>query len=306
MVEKFKQTFRNDTFGSDFEAIIADSRYKYISKNYLSVLSRNKAAAMVKERTTKSDKADKILTHKIWGIPIFLVILFLIFHLTFSEDLLYLGAMGVFDKKISAYDANGAVVEVTEDTYDDAFSYYDEDGNLAKPVFENGKLISMDAVPCVYLAGGTKITVEDAAAMPDTTPFYADPNGKWKVSVENENGECEAVFVSGIDEYCSGITADTFFGCEDGVYSPGVILFNTLDVFTGLLSTCADEGLADAGLSSTAFWAACLRCFRSCRRFCSCFYSSPYWKTADIWRASRLSSTEYSENSGFRAERLCL
>ena len=43
--------------------------------------------------STKSDKADKVLTHKIWGIPIFLVVLFAIFHLTFSEDLLYLGKM---------------------------------------------------------------------------------------------------------------------------------------------------------------------------------------------------------------------
>ncbi|MFR6641309.1 MAG: hypothetical protein ACLUSP_08235 [Christensenellales bacterium] len=39
---------------------------------------------------TKSDKADRVLTHKIWGIPIFLVILFGIFHLTFSENLFFL------------------------------------------------------------------------------------------------------------------------------------------------------------------------------------------------------------------------
>lgn len=42
-----------------------------------------------------SDKADKVLTHKIWGIPIFLVILFSVFHLTFSENLLFLGS--IFD-----------------------------------------------------------------------------------------------------------------------------------------------------------------------------------------------------------------
>lgn len=32
MVEEFKKTFKDDVFGTDFEAIVADSRYKYISK----------------------------------------------------------------------------------------------------------------------------------------------------------------------------------------------------------------------------------------------------------------------------------
>ena len=89
-VEEFKKTFKDETFGSDFEAIVADSRYKYISKNYSSALTRSKKSA--REKLTRSDKADKVLTHKIWGIPIFLVILFAVFHLTFSENFLYLGA----------------------------------------------------------------------------------------------------------------------------------------------------------------------------------------------------------------------
>lgn len=89
-VEEFKKTFKDETFGSDFEAIVADSRYKYISKHYSSALTRSKRSA--REKLTRSDKADKVLTHKIWGIPIFLVILFAVFHLTFSENFLYLGA----------------------------------------------------------------------------------------------------------------------------------------------------------------------------------------------------------------------
>ena len=90
MVEDFKATFKDDVFGTDFEALVADARYKYISKNFAQVLiKKNKE----KFQMTKSDKADKVLTHKIWGIPIFLVVLFAIFHFTFSEDFLYLGAI---------------------------------------------------------------------------------------------------------------------------------------------------------------------------------------------------------------------
>jgi ferrous iron transport protein B len=37
---------------------------------------------------TPSDRADRVLTHRIWAIPLFLVVMFAVFHLTFSENLL--------------------------------------------------------------------------------------------------------------------------------------------------------------------------------------------------------------------------
>lgn len=89
MVEEFKQTFKDDTFGCDFEAIVADSRYKYISTNYSAVVVKNKKSEG--QKLSRSDRADKVLTHRVWGIPIFLLILFAIFHLTFSENFLFIG-----------------------------------------------------------------------------------------------------------------------------------------------------------------------------------------------------------------------
>ncbi len=166
MVEEFKKTFKNDTFGTDFEAIVADSRYKYISKHYSSVLTRNEKSS--KEKLSRSDRADKVLTHRIWGIPIFLVILFMVFHLTFSEDFLFLGAMGVFDSEDD---------EITEEIEEDVVE--DEDVNL-------------------------------------------------------------------IEEFTSEINVHTFFGYEEGIYSPGVIITNVWTTFTDLLSVCAEQGLADA------------------------------------------------------------
>lgn len=72
----------------DLESAIADERYKYISANFSSVKVKKE-----KEVLTKSDKIDKVLTHRVWALPIFAVVLFLIFHLTFSEDLFYIGAI---------------------------------------------------------------------------------------------------------------------------------------------------------------------------------------------------------------------
>ena len=76
----------------DFEALVADHRYRYITKYFSPALSR----AQKEEKTgkskseTRSTKIDKVLTHRIWGIPVFAVILFFMFHLTFSEDLFFL------------------------------------------------------------------------------------------------------------------------------------------------------------------------------------------------------------------------
>lgn len=95
MVEDFKKTFSDDTFGDDFEAIIADSRYHYISDNYASVMKRAETPEQkdVVVKTSKSDKIDKVLTHRVFGLIILAVILFFVFHLTFSEDLFYIGAI---------------------------------------------------------------------------------------------------------------------------------------------------------------------------------------------------------------------
>ncbi len=71
--------------GEDLEAVIADERYKYISSN----LAGAKVKAQ-RETLTKSDKIDKVLTHRVWAIPIFIVVLFFVFHLTFSENLFFL------------------------------------------------------------------------------------------------------------------------------------------------------------------------------------------------------------------------
>lgn len=89
MVAGFKKQAGKELFGGDFEALIADARYKYITSNFSAVVERTKRA----EKMTKSEKADRVLTHRIWGIPIFLVILFGLFHLTFGEDFLYLNAI---------------------------------------------------------------------------------------------------------------------------------------------------------------------------------------------------------------------
>ena len=91
VVEDFKSTFNDEIFGSDFEAVIADARYRHITKYYSPCMKRKVTDAS--KKLTTSDKIDKVLTHKWFGIPIFIFILFAIYHLTFSENFLFIGSI---------------------------------------------------------------------------------------------------------------------------------------------------------------------------------------------------------------------
>lgn len=95
LVDEKKTKVDTSDFDGDFEGLIADARYKYITKNFSKTVTKNKNNT----GETKSDKIDKVLTHKIWGIPIFLVVMFIVFHFVFSEDLFGLNA--IFNLTIS-------------------------------------------------------------------------------------------------------------------------------------------------------------------------------------------------------------
>ena len=100
IVDEFKKTFEDEVFGDDLEAIIADARYKHITNCYST--TRTMKQKHIVGQSTKSDKIDKVFTNKWAGIPIFLVILFAIFHLTFSENLFFLG--GLFENVAPSFE----------------------------------------------------------------------------------------------------------------------------------------------------------------------------------------------------------
>lgn len=87
-LEEIKKQYTSNEFDGDFESMVADARYKHISKYFAVAIKKGK-----NQDITKSDKADRVLTHRIWGIPLFLVIIFAIFHVVFSEDFLFLNAL---------------------------------------------------------------------------------------------------------------------------------------------------------------------------------------------------------------------
>ena len=93
MVDDFKKTFNDDVFGDDIEAVIADSRYKYITAEFAKALTRHRRKDDTDVISTQSDRIDRFLTHKVFGLLFFAVVLFLVFHLTFSENFFFLGGL---------------------------------------------------------------------------------------------------------------------------------------------------------------------------------------------------------------------
>ena len=154
MVEAFKEQHSDDVFGGDFEAMVADERYKYISAHFSTAFTR----AQKSEKLTKSDKADRVLTHRIWGIPIFLVILFAIFHLTFGEDLLYLNAMFGFAKDV---DGSGYAVLTGNDVLNAFIAVFYSTAGVSTP---GAIVFNLMGFVTDQIGGGIAAGLENAGA----------------------------------------------------------------------------------------------------------------------------------------------
>jgi len=88
----------------DSESMIADARYRYVTKVCSMALKRGQEP----DQPTLSDKIDRVLTHRIWALPIFIGIMLCIFALTFGtvgawlSDLVSLFVDEVFSSYVRA------------------------------------------------------------------------------------------------------------------------------------------------------------------------------------------------------------
>ena len=276
MVNAFKKTFNDDVFGNDFEALVADARYKYISKHFAPVVThKNKD----KFKMSTSDKVDKVLTHKVWGIPIFLVVLFLIFHLTFSENLFFLSGIGgewagvsdiegllekdgnneiVYeDEFVALVDANEK--EVTPDSEgvtknaNDTYTYVTADGETIEGLIEEDGVLGsyelvldyiMDEKGDYVLVGGAGVTDNGDG----TYTYTAEGEDPIEDLVANGDGYLGSKIP--VLNY-GGRWVATFY--DGAVFSPGVIINNIWnDMIVGEIAGRIQDAVDG---SSMAGWA---------------------------------------------------
>jgi ferrous iron transport protein B len=92
-IQNLKLEYEKNKKPFDYEAEIADLRYKFITnkiKPYAVKVLKNSGAV-------NSEKIDSILTHRTWGLPVFLILMFTIFHIIFSKDFLFLHSFGILE-----------------------------------------------------------------------------------------------------------------------------------------------------------------------------------------------------------------
>jgi ferrous iron transport protein B len=80
--------------GEDPEILIADQRYQFVDRVLDSALERPSQAVI-----TRSELIDGIITHRIWGLPIFLLLMWFVFQFTSNVSAPFLDWVDVFINK---------------------------------------------------------------------------------------------------------------------------------------------------------------------------------------------------------------
>ncbi len=78
-----------EIYGEDVDAVIADQRYGWIHNLVNQAVQRTRD-----DRYTRSDKIDRFVTHRFWGVLIFLVLMWLVFKLTADLSAPYVDWIG--------------------------------------------------------------------------------------------------------------------------------------------------------------------------------------------------------------------
>ena len=95
--------------GQDAESAIIDRRYGFIMGLVKETVKREQTA---EEKITTSDKIDKIVTHRLLGIPIFLLAMWLVFQFTFVVADPFMGYIESFFEWLGAWSGSLIANEV--------------------------------------------------------------------------------------------------------------------------------------------------------------------------------------------------
>jgi ferrous iron transport protein B len=87
---KAREKIENHT-GEDPEILIADQRYQFVDRVIETAVERPRETVI-----TRSEKVDNIITHRIWGLPIFFLLMWFVFQFTSNVSAPLLDWVDVF------------------------------------------------------------------------------------------------------------------------------------------------------------------------------------------------------------------
>ena len=71
--------------GEPPDTLIADCRYRFVADVVRGAVERPREAAV-----TRSDQIDRVATHPVWGVPVFLALMWFVFQMTANVSSIYL------------------------------------------------------------------------------------------------------------------------------------------------------------------------------------------------------------------------
>jgi ferrous iron transport protein B len=90
LADQARERIEHDT-GEDPEILIADQRYQFVDQVIESAVERPRERII-----TRSERVDEIVTHRIWGLPIFLLLMWIVFQFTSNVSAPFLDWVDVF------------------------------------------------------------------------------------------------------------------------------------------------------------------------------------------------------------------
>ena len=122
-----------DEMGDDSESIVTNQRYSYIS----SVMDRAVKKKSRKDNLTVSDKVDKVVTSRVFGLPIFIVVMFLIYAIAMGGWKVSIGTR-LTDWANDGLFGDGWFLTGGGDEWDEAVGAFEE-ADAILTAYENGE-----------------------------------------------------------------------------------------------------------------------------------------------------------------------
>ena len=190
-----------DELDDDAESIITNERYIYIGQMIKGCYNKKTAG-----RLSTSDKIDRVVTNRFAALPIFAVIMFLVYYIAVSS----VGTIATDWANDGVFRDGWHLAGIGTSEYDDAMTEY-----AAANVWTDEMIGTVDAAAANGVIGAEDL--QDAIAAEDFGAFD-EAYGSYADSLAEEGFDISGIYESALGEEAAGVPDPS----EYGIWVPGI------------------------------------------------------------------------------------
>ena len=190
-----------DELDDDAESIITNERYIYIGQMIKGCYNKKTAG-----RLSTSDKIDRVVTNRFAALPIFAVIMFLVYYIAVSS----VGTIATDWANDGVFGDGWHLAGIGTSEYDDAMTEY-----AAANVWTDEMIGTVDAAAASGVIGAEDL--QDAIAAEDFGAFD-EAYGSYADSLAEEGFDISGIYESALGEEAAGVPDPS----EYGIWVPGI------------------------------------------------------------------------------------